>query len=441
MGKNRLVNFALVPPPDNVTTDCSLPTGPKEMRKQLQTRTHVIVHHRQWQGGNSATCWSSFGALDQSIVGRRNFSALPATVDPGRIQSTLLKKGDSAVSVVENPVMSTFVPSASARKMAASIKKKTSSFTTKEFEQFSPKAVKPNSKDETSVIDVHQHERDVETLMAESVERLFLKATKENSKNKTPAIPNERNIQAQEAMKTTARKDNLGQPRLETAETKAQLKQNPKGKAPAKKEGLSQKETKSKSKPPKTEKFQFQSELDPRPRSEDKVWPRRMLGRLNGGSVIRAVEQARDMIPIDAKVRQPTPNTKLYAELQETTDVFFQDLICIPNPDPPIPLQYQIDVISLRKKQRLKPQSINRYWSHQLYHSNDRPVEVHYCDTFEKADDVAKLFMKDNVIGFDMEWLSCSIKSESPRYIRSHTYVLFEMGLQLLIALSGLMRR
>lgn len=364
-------------------------------------------------------------------------------VDPGRMKSTLLKS-DSAVSVVENPVMSTFVPSASARKMAASIKKKTSSFTTKEFEQFSPKAVKPNSKDETPVMEVHQHERDVGVLMAENAERLLLQATKENSKDKTSAIPNERNIQTPEAMEATARKDDLWQPCLEVTKTKAQLKHNPKDKAPTKKEGLPQKETKAKSKgkPPNTEKSQFQSELDPPPRSEGKVWPRRVLGRLEGGSVERTVEKARSLTFINAKLYQPTPYTRLHVELQETTDIFFQDLICISNPDTPyIPLQYQIDATSLRKKQRLKPQSINRYWSHQLYQSNDRPVEVHYCDTFEKADDVAKLFMKDNVIGFDMEWLSCSTKSKSPRYMRSHTYVLFEMGLQLLIALSGLMHR
>lgn len=340
--------------------------------------------------------------------------------------------------------MSTFVPSASARKMAPSIKKKSSSFTTKEFEQFSPGGVKPNSKDKMPVTEVHQHARDIEALMVGNVERLFLQATKETPKNKTLAIPNERSTKPLEAVKATARKDDLRQPRMEAAKTKAQLKHSPKDKAPAKKEGLSQKETKAKFKrqPPETGKSQLQSELDPCPRSEDKVWPRRVLGRLNGGSVVRAVEQAQDLISINAEVRQQNPHTKLHVELQETADIFFQDLICIPNPDPSyIPLQYQIDATSLRKKQRLKPQSVNRYWSHQLYQSNDRPVEVHYCDTFEKANDVAKLFMKDNVVGFDMEWLSCSTKSKSPRYIRSYICVLFEMGLQLLTAPSGLMRR
>lgn len=380
------------------------------------------------------------------------------------MQSTLLKKSDSTV---ETPVMSTFVPSASARKMAASIKKKTSSFTTKEFEQFSPGAVKSNFKDETPGIKIYQYETEAEVLLSGNVEPPLLKATKVDA-NKTLA-----NVSLPNKPKAWAGKDGPEKSPLEATKTKSPPKYKPKDKLLARKEGLTRKGTKVKSKSlsnPLAKKFPYLSNWikdDPvlfplkaakaksegEPPKSSKLGPRREIGPenkalsskgpgslLNGGLVtMEAIKPAQEFL---TKVHQPIPHVKLSVESQETTDLLFQDLICTSNPDSPYtPLRYQIDVSSLSKKRRLKPQSINRYWSHQLYESNGDSVEVHYCDTFEKANDIAKLFMKDNMIGFDMEWLSCSTKSDSPRYIEFHISALFEMSSQPLIALSGLTHR
>lgn len=404
MRENRLANIALVPPPENVATGRSLLTGPKKTGKQ----------------------------------------------------SALLRKSDPTV---ETPVMSTFVPSASARKMAASIKKKTSSFTTKEFEQFSPGAVKSNFKDEIPGIKICQYERETEVLVAENVERPFLKTTKVDAK-KTLA-----SVSLPIKPKARVGEGNPEQPPLEATGIKSPPKYKPKDKVLERKEGLSRERTKVKSKsisdslskkfpylsnwikddpvlfPLKATKAKskgklpISSELGPRPLreigSEDKTLSSRGPGSLlNGGLVaLEAIKPAQKSLAIDAKIHRPTPRVKLSVELQETTDLLFQDVICTSDPDPPYtPLRYQIDAPSLLKKRKLKPQSINRYWSHQLYESNGESVEVHYCDTFEKANDIAKLFMKDNMIGFDMEWLSCSTKSESPRYIAFHISALFEMS-------------
>lgn len=425
MRENRLANFALVPPPENVATGRSLLTGPKKMGKQFQPQNRRIIYHGQWQGGNSVTCRSVPDVPSQYMVGRRHFSVLPTTVEPGRTQSALLRKSDSTV---ETPVMSTFVPSASARKMAASIKKKTSSFTTKEFEQFSPGAVKSNFKDKTPGIKMYQYERETEVLVAENVERPFLKTTKVDVK-KTLA-----SVSLPIKPKARVGEGNPEQSPLEATKTKSPPKYKPKDKALARKEGLLRERTKVKSisisnSLPK--KFPYLSRW-----IEDYpvLFPLKATKAKSKGKTPRSSELG--------PRHQPTPRVKLSVELQETTDLLFQDLICTSDPDPPYtPLRYQIDASSLLKKRRLKPQSINRYWSHQLYESDGKSVEVHYCDTFEKANDIAKLFTKDNMIGFDMEWLSCSTKSESPRYIGFHISSLFEMSSQPLIALSGLTHR
>lgn len=368
------------------------------------------------------------------------------------MKSFLLKRGDLDNSAVRNPVMAKFIPSASARKMAVSIKKKTSSFTTKEFEQFSPEATKTNPKNEISAMGVYRYEREAQVPTAKIVERLSPTATKANSKSRTLnlSLPNRRIAQTMEVergealvrkedperfplkAKPPAKKGYLEE--FSQKGIKAKLKyKSPSEKFPylnnwtgddSKSFPPKATRTKSKGKKPGTEKFKHESELGShlgRDRSsKDRVpsWER-PGSLLDGGSVaVHTTGRMQELLAIDTKVRQPISRAKSIVEFQETADTLFEDLICTPNPNPPYtPLRYQIDTPTLLKRKTLKDQSINKSWSYQLYRSNSKSVRVHYCETFEMADDIAKLFMKNNVVGFDMEWLSRSIKSESPRYI------------------------
>lgn len=405
--------------------------------------------------------------------------------DPDRIESALPKKSDSTASAVGNPVMSTFVPSASARKMAASIKKKTSSFTTKEFEQFSPGAAKFNPKGEISVMKISRHERETEALIAENFERLFLTADEPNPEAKTPANlqppkktkaqmtedlewslleaavdrpsakegdPKQRYLEAKPEDKASTKK---GRPEVFSEKGK---KAKPKGKASSKNKdpewsslgvtGVKPKyklltkkypylynrtsqtmedfgwatKAKFKGKPPVMEKSQYESESESRPGKETKSKDKSLLGVGPSSLLDRApvavgtVTRQRRVSVVHAEVPQPNPRAKLTAELKETPDTLFQELICTSEPDSPYtPLQYQIDAQSLLQKQTLKDGNINKSWSYELYRSNGKPVQVHYCRTFEEADDVAKLFMEDSILGFDMEWVSFSTVPDSPR--------------------------
>ena len=46
-----------------------------------------------------------------------------------------------------------------------------------------------------------------------------------------------------------------------------------------------------------------------------------------------------------------------------------------------------------------------RYWSHELYRGIDNErVEIVYCTTRQKSESVAATFLKEPVVGFDMEW-------------------------------------
>ncbi|KAE8389719.1 ribonuclease H-like domain-containing protein [Aspergillus alliaceus] len=48
---------------------------------------------------------------------------------------------------------------------------------------------------------------------------------------------------------------------------------------------------------------------------------------------------------------------------------------------------------------------MHRFWSHRMYKTPDgNDISVHYCKTLESAESVAKHFLDDEVLGFDMEW-------------------------------------
>ena len=45
------------------------------------------------------------------------------------------------------------------------------------------------------------------------------------------------------------------------------------------------------------------------------------------------------------------------------------------------------------------------YWQSSWYRGTDnQKITVHYCKTLERAEDIAKLFLTDEVLGFDIEW-------------------------------------
>ncbi|KAF2016072.1 hypothetical protein BU24DRAFT_192791 [Aaosphaeria arxii CBS 175.79] len=69
------------------------------------------------------------------------------------------------------------------------------------------------------------------------------------------------------------------------------------------------------------------------------------------------------------------------------------------------PLSFQIPADTLREKMQVSPRVGDRYWSHKLYRGlNDESLLIHYCKTFEIAEHVAKYFLQEKVIGFDIEW-------------------------------------
>ncbi|KAK7545121.1 ribonuclease H-like domain-containing protein, partial [Phyllosticta citribraziliensis] len=48
-----------------------------------------------------------------------------------------------------------------------------------------------------------------------------------------------------------------------------------------------------------------------------------------------------------------------------------------------------------------------QYFTHKLYRDPEgKPVTVHYCTNFKKAEELCKPFLKEKVVGFDMEWES-----------------------------------
>lgn len=55
-----------------------------------------------------------------------------------------------------------------------------------------------------------------------------------------------------------------------------------------------------------------------------------------------------------------------------------------------------------------------KFWSHRLRKApSGKDIIVHYCKSLKKTEEVAKYFLNDDVIGFDMEWKAQSSKSAS----------------------------
>lgn len=69
------------------------------------------------------------------------------------------------------------------------------------------------------------------------------------------------------------------------------------------------------------------------------------------------------------------------------------------------PLLYQIPPQDLRNALMASKTSQAAFWRYSLYKSpsGEKP-RLHYCTKFEQAEQVAKLFSEEQVIGFDIEW-------------------------------------
>ncbi|KAF2684837.1 hypothetical protein K458DRAFT_337988 [Lentithecium fluviatile CBS 122367] len=70
-----------------------------------------------------------------------------------------------------------------------------------------------------------------------------------------------------------------------------------------------------------------------------------------------------------------------------------------------VPLSYQIPPDTLRASIQARPNTRASYWSQLLYRGpNDEEISVHYCRNIDVAERVAKYFLEEKVVGFDMEW-------------------------------------
>jgi hypothetical protein len=68
-------------------------------------------------------------------------------------------------------------------------------------------------------------------------------------------------------------------------------------------------------------------------------------------------------------------------------------------------LDYQIPEDDLRAAMQASPNTRASFWSANMYRgSEDQSLSVHYCKTMEVAERVVQHFLKEKVLGFDIEW-------------------------------------
>ncbi|KAF1845740.1 uncharacterized protein K460DRAFT_416948 [Cucurbitaria berberidis CBS 394.84] len=70
-----------------------------------------------------------------------------------------------------------------------------------------------------------------------------------------------------------------------------------------------------------------------------------------------------------------------------------------------VPLAYQIPEDTLRTTMLASPNTRASYWSTKLYKGPlGETLPIHYCRSMEVAERVAQYFLKEKVVGFDIEW-------------------------------------
>jgi hypothetical protein len=60
----------------------------------------------------------------------------------------------------------------------------------------------------------------------------------------------------------------------------------------------------------------------------------------------------------------------------------------------------------LKLQNNLRKTERKVYWSHKYYrNSKGESVKVHYASNLQESENLAKRFLNEKVIGFDMEWM------------------------------------
>ncbi|KAL8890249.1 MAG: hypothetical protein Q9215_002588 [Flavoplaca cf. flavocitrina] len=69
------------------------------------------------------------------------------------------------------------------------------------------------------------------------------------------------------------------------------------------------------------------------------------------------------------------------------------------------PLGYYVPSDNMRESMLASRSSRSAYWQYTLYEGPEgQKVKVHYCKSLETTERIARLFLKESVIGFDIEW-------------------------------------
>jgi hypothetical protein len=77
-----------------------------------------------------------------------------------------------------------------------------------------------------------------------------------------------------------------------------------------------------------------------------------------------------------------------------------------------VPLAYQIPEAVLRAAMSASPNSAGSFFDQALYRGpQNEKISVHYCETMEIGERVAKYFLREKVLGFDIEWVPWSNSS------------------------------
>ena len=73
------------------------------------------------------------------------------------------------------------------------------------------------------------------------------------------------------------------------------------------------------------------------------------------------------------------------------------------------PCGFHIPKAKLENAMNSKPGSVASYWQYTLYEGSDgekQKVKLHYCKTKESTEAISQLFLNEEVIGFDIEWMA-----------------------------------
>lgn len=92
---------------------------------------------------------------------------------------------------------------------------------------------------------------------------------------------------------------------------------------------------------------------------------------------------------------------------EEEVPVEEKDVKALETDDEPpyTPLTFQIPTDVLEGKRKIEEDSEEKYWSH-IHYTNPakKNITIHYCRTLEECEEVLPQYLKDRVVGFDMEW-------------------------------------